>query len=504
MGLVLFQLPWMLLHPYPSWCCFPGPLPPPRFSSLAPAWSPAVLRSYFPFLGTVSAEQAGTGACGNFHLLPKRGMSPKFVPSFWQAEATWGIKAAVQQHPCVCPVSDCSVGWWLCPMGQVGGPGVCLSLTTLMGDGHSLYSMWPQLGAASPPTRLSLCSQHRAGFSLRSSSWSRLCLGLASDLAPLVQAGVRREPAVPTPWPWLRVSVWCHGPCPPVGCPAGAGCARRVPGRPGAPPAAAPGAGAPGRPAAPLPGAAGPAAPAGCPGRSGTALAQPQELSQPCLPTCSRCCLQACISWCWLCSTASRCPSAASRSRSAASRLRPSAVTSCCQRCVSHCGDRDKVRVSLLPWAAPGQQCLERRGCAHLPAVFLGWHGAGPELPLELPAVLSPLPLCPGQGALNLWVRARPAPPPCLGESRWARVAQEPVLAAQDWPCTGTPLTLSHPGRGCDALLGDGSSSSSCPALVTAWLSPPWLLLSPCPAVWGQRRRMSVTRGTEEGCSDGE
>lgn len=78
MGLVVFQLPWMLLDPCHSWCCFLGPLPPPRFSSPAPAWSPALLRPHFPSLGSVSAEQTGTGAYGNFHP------PPKFVPSFWR------------------------------------------------------------------------------------------------------------------------------------------------------------------------------------------------------------------------------------------------------------------------------------------------------------------------------------------------------------------------------------------------------------------------------------
>lgn len=77
MGLVLFQLPWMLLDPYHSWCCFPGPLPPPRFSSLAPAWSPAVLRSYFPVLGTVSLQsRQGLGHVGTFTCSPKGGCPP--------------------------------------------------------------------------------------------------------------------------------------------------------------------------------------------------------------------------------------------------------------------------------------------------------------------------------------------------------------------------------------------------------------------------------------------
>lgn len=140
---------------------------------------------------------------------------------------------------------------------------------------------------------------------------------------------------------------------------------------------------------------------------------------------------------------------------------------------------------------------------AHLSGVLLGWHGASPELSLELPAVLSPqpLPLCPGQGALDLWGWARLAPAPCLADSRvgldgtrtqcWQRRA-----GPAQGPC-GLPLTLSPLRR--------GSSSIPCPALARARLSPPWLLLlSPCLAVWGQGRRMSVTWGAKEGCSDGE
>lgn len=151
--------------------------------------------------------------------------------------------------------------------------------------------------------------------------------------------------------------------------------------------------------------------------------------------------------------------------------------------------------------------------CAHLSAVLLGWHGASPELSLELPAVLSPqpLPLCPGQGALDLWGWARLAPAPCLADSRVGsdgtrtQCCQRRAGPAQG-PC-GLPLTLLSPcrGCGCDTLLWDGSSSIPCPALARARLSPPWLLLlSPCLAVWGQGRRMSVTWGAEEGCSDGE
>lgn len=58
---------------------------------------------------------------------------------------------------------------------------------------------------------------------------------------------------------------------------------------------------------------------------------QPWFGPQPSLPTCCRCCLQACISCLWPCSRASRCCLAASRSLHAASRLRCSTAISCCK-----------------------------------------------------------------------------------------------------------------------------------------------------------------------------
>lgn len=77
MGLVLFQLPWMLLDPCHSWCCFLGPLPPPWFSSLA---LPGALLSS----GPISASWAqclcraarGLGHEGTFTCSPKGGCPP--------------------------------------------------------------------------------------------------------------------------------------------------------------------------------------------------------------------------------------------------------------------------------------------------------------------------------------------------------------------------------------------------------------------------------------------
>lgn len=241
---------------------------------------PCCPQALFPLSWAVSQQsRRELGHVGAF-TAPQKGDPPKFVPSSWQAEATRGIKAAVQQHPCVCPVSAL-------PWGQVLGPGLCPSPTALTGQGsmHPLFHV-AQLGAASPPSRPSLCCPRQVpgterGFPSGAAagavpgiprvtgagqSWHRRWLGAGT--------GPARPAVSPMSWPCLRGSVWRPGPCPPLGLPAAAGCARRVPRRPGAPPAAAPGAGAPGPPAAPAPGAAGPGAPAGCPGRCGTALAQ--------------------------------------------------------------------------------------------------------------------------------------------------------------------------------------------------------------------------------------
>lgn len=176
---------------------------------------------------------------------------------------------------------------------------------------------------------------------------------------------------------WLRVSVWWHQPSPAIWCPATADCAQQAPRRHRAPPAAAPGAYGPGLPSAPLPGAAGPEAPAGMPGATWHSPGSLKVHPQPSLPTCSRCCLQACISCRWLCSKASRSHSAASRSLRAASRLRPSVATSFCQRAASHCGEQGRGQgssgVSFLPGATLPWESSAREGepGAHLSARLL-------------------------------------------------------------------------------------------------------------------------------------
>lgn len=213
---------------------------------------------------------------------------------------------------------------------------------------------------------------------------------------------------------------------PAIWCPATADCAQQAPRHPRAPPAAAPGAYSPGLPSVPLPGAAGPEAPAGMPGATWHSPGSLKVHPQPSLPTCSRCCLQACISCRWLCSKASRSHSAASRSLCAASRLRPSMATSFCQRAASHCGGQGRGQGSsgvsflmgaTLPWESSAG---EGEPGAHLSARLLAWHCPIPKLSLEEQAVLSsqPLPLRLGQGVLDLQGRARLAPAPCLAEGR--------------------------------------------------------------------------------------
>uniref|UniRef100_A0A8D2PUW7 Solute carrier family 35 member A4 n=1 Tax=Zosterops lateralis melanops TaxID=1220523 RepID=A0A8D2PUW7_ZOSLA len=99
----------------------------------SPCLEPCSLQALFPLPGhSVSAEQTGTGAYDNFHPLPK------FVPSFWQAEATQGIKVAVQRYLCVCVL--CLPALWdggCAPWDRFGGQGVS-EPETLMGEGHPL------------------------------------------------------------------------------------------------------------------------------------------------------------------------------------------------------------------------------------------------------------------------------------------------------------------------------------------------------------------------------
>lgn len=260
-------------------------------------------------------------------------------------------------------------------------------------------------------------------------------------------AEVHRHPILParvavpaTPGCWLRVSAWWHRLSPAAWLPAAAGCARRAPRHPAAPPVAAPGTGAPVPPSAPLPGAAGPEAPVGTLGAAWHGPGSPEVRPQPSLPTCSRCCLHACLSCRWLCSKASRSHSAASRSLRAASRLRPSAATSCCQRAVSHCRGQGRGRGSsgaVLPWESrareggePGAHGDGLSSHTHLPGHLLAWCCPVPELSLEEQAVLSPqpLPLSLGQGVLGLQGWAQ------LAESR----AGSDSLGTQCCRCRGT------------------------------------------------------------------
>ncbi|XP_038006508.1 uncharacterized protein LOC119706664 [Motacilla alba alba] len=157
------SLPFLVLLPWAS--------PTSMVFQPSPAWSPAVLRPHFPFLGTVSLWSSqglghvGTftcspkGACGNFPS-PQKGGAP---PNLYQVSSRQrpprllklrfnSIRVSVLCLPTL-RVGGCAPGTGL-------GARVCLSLTPLMAAGHPLYSVWLQPGAGSPPTRLSLCS-HR-------------------------------------------------------------------------------------------------------------------------------------------------------------------------------------------------------------------------------------------------------------------------------------------------------------------------------------------------------
>lgn len=65
-------------------------------------------------------------------------------------------------------VSVLPAGRHLLRLAEVWGPGACLSLTTLIGEGHPLYSAWQQLGSHQP--------SHHA----RSAPVAGLCLSLRS------------------------------------------------------------------------------------------------------------------------------------------------------------------------------------------------------------------------------------------------------------------------------------------------------------------------------------